>query len=166
MKTTSTRHIGPPEIHARSGSYVFQGFGLRILMSSKQTAGLFSMIEGIIPPGGDSGLHVQHHEDERLVVVAGFLEVTLGATTHALQAGESYVVPRGAPHRVRNTGQSSAKAVVVTTPGGFDEFVRLVGTPVEDGSTSTGLPNTPADPARLLELARRFGIEMLPHPSP
>ena len=104
MHATSTPHVASAQVHRPIGSFVFQGFELRILMTSVQTAGLFSMIEGSIPPGGDSGLHVQHHEDERLVVLSGSLEVTLGTKTQDLHEGDSYVVPRGQPHRIRNVG--------------------------------------------------------------
>lgn len=162
MHATSTPHVASAQVHRPIGSFVFQGFELRILMTSVQTAGLFSMIEGAIPPGGDSGLHVQHHEDERLVVLSGSLEVTLGTKTQDLHEGDSYVVPRGQPHRIRNVGPQEARAIVVTSPGGFDEFVRLAGTPI-DQIQAAAAP-TQEGVTRLLALAQRFGIEMLPDP--
>jgi mannose-6-phosphate isomerase-like protein (cupin superfamily) len=166
MNETSTKIAGTPVVHHElSRSFVFQGFELRILMTSEQTAGQFSMIEGLVPPGGDSGFHVQHHEDERLVVLEGSFEVTLGAETYIIAQGESYFAPRGTPHRLRNTGSEPSRAMVVTTPGGFDEFVSLAGSPIVNGIPPQPSAPTPEDLGRLFELAERYGIEMLPDPS-
>ncbi len=165
MNDPSTRTIGTPEVHQeQGGAFVFQGFELRILMTSAQTAGQFSMVEGLVPPGGDSGLHVQHHEDERLVVLEGSLEVTLGANAYAIGEGQSYLAPRGTPHRLRNTGSEPARAMVVTTPGGFDEFVSLAGSRIENGVVPQPSAPTPEELGRMFELAKRHGIEMLPDP--
>ncbi len=166
MNETSTKTADTPIVHhGGDRSFDFQGFELRILMTSAETAGQFSLIEGLVPPGGDSGLHVQHHEDERLVVLEGSLEVTLGTERYAITEGQSYLAPRGTPHRLRNTSSEPSRAMVVTTPGGFDEFVSLAGTPIEHGIVPQPTAPTSEDLARLFELAERYGIEMLPDPS-
>jgi mannose-6-phosphate isomerase-like protein (cupin superfamily) len=101
-KTEASVHAPPAEVFA------FQGFQLTILLSSGQTDGRFSMIEGLVPAGGDSGRHVQHREDETLLLTEGQLEVTLGSSIVNLTAGQSYFAPRGTPHRIRNVGSEPA----------------------------------------------------------
>ncbi len=155
-KTEASVHAPPAEVFA------FQGFQLTILLSSGQTDGRFSMIEGLVPAGGDSGRHVQHREDETLLLTEGELEVTLGSSIVNLTAGQSYFAPRGTPHRIRNVGSEPARATVVTTPAGFDEFVRSVGTPMAAGVLPPRREPTPDDFAFLTQAAERFGIELLP----
>jgi hypothetical protein len=35
-------------------------------LSAKETGGQFSLIEGVMPPGGDGGLHLHANEDESI----------------------------------------------------------------------------------------------------
>ena len=145
-----SRGASLPVVH-RTGrrDVVFLGVTMNVLLTSAETGGQFSLIEGVMPPGGDGGLHVHHREDESMHLVEGELEVTIGADRFTLRPGESYFAPRGAPQRLRNIGERSARGILLTTPGGFDEFV----------TAAAGL--APSEPARLTEIAARFGIEIL-----
>src|ERR1700742_767703 len=107
----------PAAVHSRNPrSYVFLGVRMDILLSSEETGGQFSMIEGVMPPGGDGGLHVHANEDESMHLLEGALEVTIGDKVFTLQAGESYFAPRGIPQRLRNRGDIPARCLLVTTP--------------------------------------------------
>jgi quercetin dioxygenase-like cupin family protein len=68
------------------------------------------------------GLH-SHPEEEVWHLLEGELEMTLGAATHVLRAGEAAVVPGGTAHAVRAARPSRALVVdhpVRTTVGGVD----------------------------------------------
>ena len=59
-------------VHAQSPeAYIFLGVRIKILLSSKDSGGQFSLIEGLMPPGGDGGLHLHTNEDESMHLLEG-----------------------------------------------------------------------------------------------
>jgi mannose-6-phosphate isomerase-like protein (cupin superfamily) len=158
----------PANLHASierdAPTYLFLGVPIRILLSARQTGGQFSMVEGIMPPGGDGGLHVHMREDESMHLLEGALEVTIGQEIFTLTAGSSYFAPRGIPHRLRNMG-APARGIVVTTPGGFDEFIAKAGLPITDGVATDSNPPSADQIAELLRLAENFGIRIIAPPA-
>lgn len=155
-----------PVMEVSPPAYTFLGVRMRILLSSQQTGGQFTMIEGVMPPGGDGGLHVHHREDESMFIVEGELEVTIGDTVRTLQAGSSYFAPRGVPQRLRNRGTTPMRGILVTTPGGFDEFIAKAAAPFDETMASLETKPGEAAPspeqmAGLLQLAETFGISIL-----
>lgn len=157
----------PNAVHNRNQqTYVFLGVWIRILLSGEQTGGQFTMIEGIMPPGGDGGLHVHHREDESMHLLEGELEVTIGKQVFPLAAGESYFAPRGIPQRLRNLSSAPARSLLVTTPGGFDEFIARAGMAVTEGAPPpVAVPPTPEQIKQLLAIAETFGIEVIEPPA-
>jgi mannose-6-phosphate isomerase-like protein (cupin superfamily) len=144
----------------KAPTYVFLGVEMKILLSSDETGGQFSMIEGIMPPGGDGGLHIHEREDETMHLLEGELEVSIGERVFTLKAGETYFAPRNVPQRLRNLTSRPARTIMVATPGGFDRFIAAVAAPA-------GAPQTPPTPEQmhaLLELTRAFGIQILVPP--
>ncbi|WP_420138247.1 cupin domain-containing protein [Sphingomonas sp.] len=152
--------------NATPAEYRFLGVDMRILLTGEETGGQFTMIHGTMPPGGDGGLHVHAREDESMTMLEGALEVTIGNMTFRLEAGQSYFAPRGIPHRLRNTGSTPARSLLVTTPGGFDAFVREAGTPLPLASDRPEQPPTAEQMQALMQLAARHGITVLEPPSP
>jgi mannose-6-phosphate isomerase-like protein (cupin superfamily) len=144
-------------------SYVVLGVHMRILLSAQQTGGQFTLIEGIMPPGGDGGLHVHEREDESMTILEGELEVTVGEEVRTSKAGASYFAPRGVPQRLRNRGAIPMRSLLVTTPGGFDVFVAKAGQPA-DVSTPAA-PPTPEQIVQLVRLAGEHGIRILEVPA-
>lgn len=122
------------------------------------------MIEGIMPPGGDGGLHVHALEDESMHLLEGELEVTIGEKTFTLKPGQSYFAPREIPHRLKNLGKTPVRALLVTTPGGFDQFIAAAGLPLVDDIASPAAPPTPEQIGQLQALATEFGITILAPP--
>ncbi|MDB5461420.1 MAG: hypothetical protein JWO72_3161 [Caulobacteraceae bacterium] len=63
--------------------------------------------------GGQSGAHV-HPGIEAGYILSGALEMTIrGQPPRRLAAGETFIIPRGVPHNVRNLGQVPAKVTSV-----------------------------------------------------
>jgi mannose-6-phosphate isomerase-like protein (cupin superfamily) len=159
--------LPPVPIHnTRPKTYSFLGVQMTILLSGEETGDQFSMIEGIMPPGGDGGLHMHAHEDESMHLLDGALEVTIGETVFTLAPGETYFAPRGIPHRLRNLGTIPARTLLVATPGAFDRFISRAGVPVIDGVVPPAVPLTAEQIGRLLTLAAEFGITILAPPGP
>lgn len=49
-------------------------------------------------------LQLHHHRSEYWVIVGGSGEATVGDTTAQLRPGDHVLIPRGARHRIHNTG--------------------------------------------------------------
>src|SRR5260370_10778631 len=103
--------------------FVLLGVQMKILLSSSDTGGQFSLVEGTVPPGGDGGLHAHLREDESMHLLEGRLEVTIGDKAFDLRPGESYFAPRGIPHRLRNRGNIPPPAFVIISPTTSNELI-------------------------------------------
>ncbi|MEA3096915.1 hypothetical protein, partial [Caballeronia mineralivorans] len=83
-----------------------------------------------------------------------------------LAAGESYFAPRGIPQRLRNISTAPAHSLLVSTPGGFDQFIARAGMAVsEDAPPTVAVPPTPEQIKQLVALADTFGIEIIAPPA-
>ena len=67
-------------------------------------------------------------------------------------------LPRDIPHGFRVVGTSSARFLVLTTPGGFEGFVMEGGEPAPTLTLPT--PSAP-DMDKLIALAAKYRIEIL-----
>jgi transcriptional regulator with XRE-family HTH domain len=78
------------------------------------------ILREVMPPGTDTGASMLLHEgEEGGVVVAGAVEVTVGAQVRVLRAGEAYYFESRVPHRFRNVGEVDAVIVSANTPATF-----------------------------------------------
>jgi len=163
-KTTAQQSL---LVHAQSPeAYIFLGVRIKILLSSKDSGGQFSLIEGLMPPGGDGRLHLHTNEDESMHLLEGELEVTIGDKKFSLASGESYFAPRNVPHRIRNRSQTPARSLLLTTPGGFDAFISQAGIRLMERITPPFELPTPDQMTKLLKLAEVFGIKIIAPPEP
>src|SRR5277367_6878261 len=78
-----------------------------ILLTGKDTAGQFCLIDMHIPPGGGPPPH-RHDFEETFSILEGELEATFRGANVVLRTGETVNIPANAPHQFRN---SSTKAV-------------------------------------------------------
>lgn len=68
-------------------------------------------------PGADTGEQLlEHAAREGGIVVAGEIEVTVGAERTVLKAGDGYLFDSRLPHRFRNIGDREAVVVSACTP--------------------------------------------------
>ena len=115
----------------------------------------------MVPPGGGPMPHIHHREDESFYLLEGTLTVQVGGNTVAASAGDVAFLPRGIAHSFRNTGDVTAKALVLITPAGLENFFAEVFDPAADRSA----PPPPASReliARSLAAAPRYGLVLLP----
>ena len=105
---------------------LFLGARCRILADSASTRGRYGLVDMIEVPAGDMPpLHVHHAEDEGFLLLDGELSLFLPGREIRLEPGEFVVAARGVPHAYR-VGDAPARFLVVSTPGGFEQFVRDV----------------------------------------
>jgi quercetin dioxygenase-like cupin family protein len=111
---------------------------------------------GDMPP-----LHVHRRDDETFYVLEGEVTLFVGDEQIVLGAGQSALAPRDVPHAYR-IESDEARYLVITTPAGFDSFVREVSEP----APADELPpaGRHVDPAFLGAAAAKAGIEILGPP--
>ena len=107
----------------------FEGAFMRVLVDTKDTGGVISMMEHWYPANWSPPLHVHHREDQVLHVLEG--EIRAGGASGqeiTLRAGESTFLARDVPHTFV-TGPDGAKILEINTPGGFEQFHVEAGEP-------------------------------------
>jgi quercetin dioxygenase-like cupin family protein len=98
----------------------------RILADAADTGGRYGLVDMIeVPAGHMPPLHVHHSEDEGFLLLEGELSLFLPGREIALRPGEFVLAPRGVPHTYQ-VGNAAARFLVVSTPAGFEQFVRDV----------------------------------------
>ncbi len=95
-------------------------------------------------------------------MVEGELEFLVGGRTISADAGSVVDGPRGVARGFRNVGSAPSTMAVIIAPAGLERFFEEAGEPVEDPSSP---PGGPPDVERLVAVAQRYGIEILPPPA-
>ncbi|MBC7795287.1 MAG: cupin domain-containing protein [Pyrinomonadaceae bacterium] len=105
-----------------------------ILLSGRDTAGKFSLIDMHVPPGGGPPPH-RHDFEETFAVLEGEIEITFRGAKSVARAGETVHIPANAPHRFTNVSEKPARLLCICSPAGQEEFFREVGVPVANRTT-------------------------------
>lgn len=118
METTTHTHS--------AGELMFLGARCRVLADAKSTDGRYGLVDMIeVPPGDMPPLHVHHTHEEGFLLLEGELSLFLPGREIALKPGEFVLAPRGVPHAYQ-VGDSPARILVLSSPAGFEQFVRDV----------------------------------------
>ncbi|WP_145028297.1 cupin domain-containing protein [Caulifigura coniformis] len=133
----------------------------RILVSGEQTAGAYSVVEAIVPPGSGPPPHRHSREDEGFYVLEGELTITVDGRRETLSPGMFGNLPVGSLHFFRNEGSVPVRMLITVAPAGFEQMFMEVGVPLPPGSKSAPPPSHD-DIARLLEASNRYGVEIQP----
>ena len=105
-----------------------------ILLTGRDTAGRYSLIDMHVPPGGGPPPH-RHDFEESFIVLEGEIEATFRRITSIIRAGEVINIPANAPHQFRNKSEQPARLLCVCSPAGQEEFFMEVGVPVSTRTT-------------------------------
>jgi mannose-6-phosphate isomerase-like protein (cupin superfamily) len=93
---------------------------VRMLASSEDTNGAWSLVELKEMPGYHTNLHRHNHTDEAFYVLEGILTVKVQDKISEYPAGSYVLIPRGTPHAQGNHGKVPVKLLLTMTPGGFE----------------------------------------------
>ena len=132
-------------------------------VAGEETDGQLSLVEGLLPPGAMTPLHVLPHADQILYVVEGELTAYLPGVERVLRSGDSMLQPAGVPQTHRVTSSEPARVLAISSPAGFERFVVEAGQPA-DALTLPPLDESLPDLERLAEVAAKHGMELLGPP--
>ena len=121
----------------------------------------FSMCEVWNAPEGGIPPHIDHRDDEAFFVLEGTYDCRLGDRDLTCGPGESFFAPCGTPHAIKNVGDAEARMLIVQSPGGvIEKYMEEAWEQIEDPSN----PPPPVEPdfERVMAVAQKYGIEMLP----
>lgn len=100
-----------------------------ILLSGRDTAGRYTLIDMHIPPGGGPPPH-RHDFEEMFSILDGEIELTFRGQTSTAKTGESVNIPANAPHVFRNACDRPARLLCLCAPAGLEDFFREIGVPL------------------------------------
>ncbi len=135
----------------------------RFLVTGEQTGGAFALAEARVLPGGGPPPHLHRREDESFYIIEGEITFTVEGRRILAKEGSFIQAPRGVPHAFKNEGATAARMLIFVAPSGFERFMAELARPVPSFD-SAPFPVTPAEIEKLLALAPKHGIEILPIP--
>jgi quercetin dioxygenase-like cupin family protein len=141
--------------------FVLAGVRIKMLLSSEQTRGSFSLFENGSAGASRTPIHVHTSEDETLYIIEGKMQAIIAGEQYVLQSGESIFLPRGVPHQLMNQSGASARYLLLCTPGGFEGFLSDGGHTLASGEVPQ--PPSAADIERMKAAAPKHGIALLPN---
>ena len=136
-----------------------------VLLSGKDTAGRYTLIDMHIPPGGGPPPH-RHDFEESFILLEGEIEATFRGETRTVKAGETVAIPANAPHQFQNKSGKDVRLLCICSPAGQEEFFAKVGVPVATRTTAPPPLDEAAQKAfraKAEALAPKYKTEMLPH---
>ncbi|HWS17227.1 MAG TPA: cupin domain-containing protein [Candidatus Elarobacter sp.] len=157
--------LAQPDIAQKLPHIGLVGDTYTILLTGKDTAGRFCLIDMHVPPSGGPPPH-RHDFEETFTVLEGELEATFRGAKQVVRAGETINIPANAPHQFRNASSQPARMLCICSPAGQEEFFVQVGVPVAKRTT----PPPKLDEAAQTEfkkkaaaLAPKYRTEFLQH---
>lgn len=125
----------------------------KILESSADTNGEYSLLEVSLMPGGSNPPHYHTRFTEEFVAVEGRLGLLYDKEIVYLEPGRKRLVPIGIEHRFFNDGTKPIRFRIILREGqpGFENFIKSLFGLVNDGKTTKGMiPLNPLYGAALL----------------
>ena len=135
----------------------------RFLAVAEDTNGKYALWEAVVPPGGGPPPHVHSREEEGFYILEGEITFQIGEERLVAGPGTFANMPVGTPHGFRNESDKPARMLISVAPAGLEEMFFEVGVPVEQGAT-TAPPPSKEEIEKLLAVAPKYGIEILPPP--
>jgi len=157
MRVEAMAGLAAPPFHpiltdAGAGpTFTMLGTTMPLIATAAGTGGRYTVIEQVTPPGWGPPRHIHSCEDEIFYILDGSYELHVGDERRTVSAGTSAILPRNIAHGFRNVASTPSRLVFVIAPGGLEEYFLAV-------AKCSSAPN----PAQLVELARPFGLTLLP----
>jgi quercetin dioxygenase-like cupin family protein len=116
------------------------------------------MAETTVMPGGGPPPHIHTREDETFYLLDGQMSFIRGDDVIIANPGDAFFLPRDLVHTFHNSGNKSARMLVLAGPCGFEKFMLAFARPKSESVDPP--PVRKEDIDRLIATAPQFGIEM------
>jgi quercetin dioxygenase-like cupin family protein len=134
-------HIGP--------------LAVRFLISGEDSKGSVAAFELSVPSAQRlaAPAHSHDHYEETIYGIDGVLTWTVDGKQIDVEPGQAICIPRGAVHRFDNNGNRDVKVLCVISPAAIGpQYFR------ESAEVIKEAAGGPPDPAKLMQIMRRYGL--------
>jgi|SRR6185369_626492 len=132
---------------------------LTVKLASQDTAGAFALVEVVGQPDLGPPPHIHHRQDECFCIQDGTFEFTYEGSTFTAGPGSVVHLAKGKVHSHKAVGAKPARALVIYTPAGLENFLKEAGTPVTDPAAVPEVPEMSVI-QRIIGIASTHGIEV------
>ena len=137
---------------------------VEIIAGGEQTNGAYAIFEMLGPPGDEVPVHMHTDEEEAFLILEGQMTVWVGDQKRVINEGDYACMPRNVPHCYRVSSDSQAHWLAITSPAGFEGYVREISAPAAEHRLPDPVVLTPDTLARLGEIAAKYGVKFLGAP--
>jgi mannose-6-phosphate isomerase-like protein (cupin superfamily) len=139
----------------------------RIRVSAAETNGAYSVVEIVSDARDGTPMHIHQNEDEHFIILEGTARIASGDKTFDAAAGTAVTLSKCVPHAWCNLIDSPLRMVVIASPGGIEEILRLIakrgGIDIMALSEKFGVRNIgPMLPSQLMPIVRSTEKDMKP----
>jgi quercetin dioxygenase-like cupin family protein len=135
---------------------------IRIHVTPEDTDGAYALLEILAPSGHVTPPHVHENDAESFLLLEGEITLHTGDGPTVVRPGQAGHVPAGVAHTLCVTSSGPARAVLVSVPSGFVDYIRACGRPAEREALPT--LDGPPDIEPLVSKAPAHGITVLGAP--
>ena len=135
-----------------------------ILVSGKDSASRYCLVDMHIPPGGGPPPH-RHNFEETFIVTEGQIEATFRGDKSTVMAGKTIHIPANAPHQFHNASDKDVRLLCICSPAGQEEFFAQIGVVVPTRTTPPPAMDAAAQKAmgeKVNKLLGKYVTEMVP----
>jgi len=105
--------------------------------------------------------HIHHNSDESFYILEGTFDFSLAGQAFTASAGAFVHLPKGVVHTHRAGGGTSARALVIQSPAGVEQFIEEAGKVATDASVRPAPPEL-SELKKIVAIAQKHGIEVPP----
>jgi quercetin dioxygenase-like cupin family protein len=102
------------------------GLDAKILLTTEATGGATSVLMACHDPGQGPPDHLHFSQEEVFFIIEGTYELTVGDQTSTAGPGTIVFIPRNVVHRLRNVGDTTARMLDWSLPGGQDHYFKAI----------------------------------------
>ena len=102
------------------------GLDMKVLLTTEATGGAISVLMAWHKPGEGPPDHVHFNQEEMFFVLEGTYELTVDGQTATAGAGTIVFIPRNVVHRFKNVGDTTARLLDWSLPGGQDHYFKAI----------------------------------------
>ncbi|MCG2624806.1 cupin domain-containing protein [Arthrobacter sp. I2-34] len=158
-----TNRVSVIREHERENLW-FLGDLIQPIITSQMTQGRFMMALTHAKAGSEPPLHEHDAEDEIFYILEGRIRFWAADTQVTLGPGDCILMPRDVPHIFQVVPELEAKWLVMTAPGGLEDFFRAVSIPAEYAGPQRGWKMDEETEQRLEAACEKFGITLIAPP--